>query len=217
MTTEVVTTKEPTLEDLHAKVARLSGRADALRHDLEAAREKEGECGARVVTAKEALATGTGSHTDVLKASRALQEAQAGRAHLEEALASVERDHAAADAEHVRRVGEQERQRQDEAAEPLRREFRDRYVAGIVGIATIMDPFADCAAIYRRLRSEYPLASTRGTEPVSINTVAVDLREAMRLDDRTAHHEIIGHFRHLCAGPGGRLMPDVQARLHVKF
>src|SRR5437867_2124213 len=122
MTTEVVTTKEPTLEDLHAKVARLSGRAHALRHDLEVARTKEDELDARVVTAKEALASGTGSHTDVLKASRALQEAQAGRAHLEEALASIERGHAVADAEHVRRVREQERQRQNAAAEPLRQE-----------------------------------------------------------------------------------------------
>jgi len=211
------TTKTTDLDDFHAKVTRLDARVKDLRHDLDQARQKESDLETQLGSAKAGLATGTGSHTDVMKASKALDEARTGRAHLEEALATVERDHAAADAEHVQRVREQERQRQDQAAKPLILESQDLVQKFIGALATITDTLADRAVIFKRLKAEFPLASTRGAEPASLAALAVDLRAAMRLDDRVAHHEIVGFLRHLFAGPGGRLAPDAETRFHLKF
>ena len=200
-----------------ARASHLARRQVSLEKELTAAAEREPKLAELVQAAEENLREGRASaaavekHAAQLDAHRSMVERlKAAHASVHSELSEVQQR--IASAEH-----ERERQKQNLAAEPLRKKASALMGEFIDFAIAPGEPLLLRGVLAQELMEKFPLA--RRIEPVSLDELGCAFREKLHLDsERTRHWAVLDRLKKILTGLGDSFLTPAEAKnLHVRL
>jgi chromosome segregation ATPase len=174
----------------------LEGRVKALQAQLADAAENESATAGKLAAAKNGLTDGSTKLDDVTRASRALQDAADGRDHVQAALDNASRELGEAKGTIASHETAEERKRQDEAAEPLRKQAQEQLAAFASAFAGLRGMLIDFGHTGRQLETSFPLATPIAHE--SFDQIAETVRKCFHnvggMEARPEYHTAYRNF-----------------------
>ncbi len=207
MTTEVVTTKKPTLENLRAQLAAVAVRKDRLRLDLEQAQAAAAQTAAAVRETEAGLASGVVGADEVVNAAGKAEAAVRRVAHLRTAHDTVTLEHEAIGNRVLATERESERAKQEQESEPLRREAATCATRFIDALLNVGAPLRRRQEIAEKIRRDFPVASP--VAALNVDDLVRDLGQKAGVTT-LSYHEVSTYILRVIGGPTGQdARPDV--------